>query len=255
MLARHGEGDFQVLVEKVGGKPDVLLIGEALTGDDTRALMKAFVQELFPDALKPSNSLDKAMTQMLPGAEPGFSKSQSQLIFFLCRASCLQNKQAEIQEVLKEVKKYTCKAPAALVGIVMQPKKNEEAQARKLMETLLWGVFPRQPLQVEVEIFIPGQPRGKLAIMKAACRAAEALKRTGVKQDGPCIDLCQIKAPVKKQLFNAEVAKSAGTTQIASDVWEVLKTSMYNMAIKSFGKSIKKKHGLVCRPFRGTATT
>ncbi|XP_019401964.1 PREDICTED: uncharacterized protein C2orf72 homolog [Crocodylus porosus] len=208
-LAAHEPGekilkDFQVLVEKVGGKPDVLLIGEALTGDDTRALMKAFVQELFPDALKPSNSLDKAMTQMLPGAEPGFSKSQSQLIFFLCRASCLQNKQAEIQEVLKEVKKYTCKAPAALVGIVMQPKKNEEAQARKLMETLLWGVFPRQPcnrrrqgskqgqekeieleeVQVEVEIFIPGQPRGKLAIMKAACRAAEALKRTGVKQDG-----------------------------------------------------------------------
>ncbi|XP_059573235.1 uncharacterized protein C2orf72 homolog [Alligator mississippiensis] len=199
--------DFQVLVEKVGGKPDVLLIGEALTGDDTRALMKAFVQELFPDSLKPSKSLDMTVTQTLPGIEPGSSKSQSQLVFFLCRASCLQNKQSEIQEVLKEVKKYTCKAPAALVGIVMQPKKNEEAQARKLMETLLRGVFPRQPrnrrrqsskqgqekeieleeVQVEVEIFVPGQPRGKLAIMKAACRAAEALKQTesaGVKQDG-----------------------------------------------------------------------
>uniref|UniRef100_A0A8C3FRT1 Uncharacterized protein n=1 Tax=Chrysemys picta bellii TaxID=8478 RepID=A0A8C3FRT1_CHRPI len=173
--------DFQVLIEKVGGKPEVLLVGESQEGKDTRALMAAFVQELFPDACKPGMSPAMAVTQTQPGAKPGASNSQSQLIFFLCRASSLRGKQAEIQKILKEVKKFSRRAPAALVGVIVQPKKEEETEARKLMENMLQGAFPRQPL------FIPGRPRGKLAIMKAACRASEALQQrtsADVKQDG-----------------------------------------------------------------------
>uniref|UniRef100_A0A8C8RRH0 C2orf72-like C-terminal domain-containing protein n=1 Tax=Pelusios castaneus TaxID=367368 RepID=A0A8C8RRH0_9SAUR len=166
--------DFQVLLEKVGGKPEVLLVGESLEGKDTRALMAAFVQELFPDACKPEIGPVMAVPQTQPGATPGSSSSQSQLIFFLCRASSLRGKQAEIQQILREVKRFCRRAPAALVGVIMEPRKDEEAEARKLMESLLQAVFPRQP---QVEVFIPGQPRGKLAIMKAACRASEALQQ------------------------------------------------------------------------------
>uniref|UniRef100_A0A8C0GM10 C2orf72-like C-terminal domain-containing protein n=1 Tax=Chelonoidis abingdonii TaxID=106734 RepID=A0A8C0GM10_CHEAB len=176
--------DFQVLIEKVGGKPEVLLVGESQEGKDTRALMAAFVQELFPDACKPGISPAMAVTQTQPGAKLGASNSRSQLIFFLCRASSLRGKQAEIQKILKEVKKFSRRAPAALVGVIVQPKKEEETEARKLMESVLQGAFPRQP---QVEVFIPGRPRGKLAIMKAACRASEALQQrtsADVKQDG-----------------------------------------------------------------------
>uniref|UniRef100_A0A8C0INW0 C2orf72-like C-terminal domain-containing protein n=1 Tax=Chelonoidis abingdonii TaxID=106734 RepID=A0A8C0INW0_CHEAB len=173
-----------VLIEKVGGKPEVLLVGESQEGKDTRALMAAFVQELFPDACKPGISPAMAVTQTQPGAKLGASNSRSQLIFFLCRASSLRGKQAEIQKILKEVKKFSRRAPAALVGVIVQPKKEEETEARKLMESVLQGAFPRQP---QVEVFIPGRPRGKLAIMKAACRASEALQQrtsADVKQDG-----------------------------------------------------------------------
>ncbi|XP_044849927.1 uncharacterized protein C2orf72-like isoform X1 [Mauremys mutica] len=196
--------DFQVLIEKVGGKPEVLLVGESQEAKDTRALMAAFVQELFPDACKSGISPAMAVTQTQPGAKPGASNSRPQLIFFLCRASSLRGKQAEIQKILKEVKKFSRRAPAALVGVIVQPKKEEETEARKLMESVLQGAFPRQPrkrdkrgrkqgqaleleeVEVEVEVFIPGRPRGKLAIMKAACRASEALQQrtsAGVKQD------------------------------------------------------------------------
>uniref|UniRef100_A0A8C4YAV3 Uncharacterized protein n=1 Tax=Gopherus evgoodei TaxID=1825980 RepID=A0A8C4YAV3_9SAUR len=170
--------DFQVLIEKVGGKPEVLLVGESQEGKDTRALLAAFVQELFPDACKPGISPAMAVTQTQPGAKPGASNSRSQLIFFLCRASSLRGKQAEIQKILKEVKKFSRRAPAALVGVIVQPKKEEETEARKLMESVLQGAFPRQPL----EVFIPGRPRGKLAIMKAACRATLDLVLNGAQE-------------------------------------------------------------------------
>ncbi|CAM5165354.1 unnamed protein product, partial [Eretmochelys imbricata] len=197
--------DFQVLIEKVGGKPEVLLVGESQEGKDTRALMAAFVQELFPDACKPGVSPAMAAAQTQSEAKPGASNSQSQLIFFLCRAASLRGKQAEIQKILKEVKKFSRRAPAALVGVIVQPKEEEETEARKLMESVLQGAFPRQPhkrdkrgrkrgqaleleeVQVEVEVFVPGRPRGKLAIMKAACRASEALQQrtsADVKRDG-----------------------------------------------------------------------
>nr|XP_025038652.1 uncharacterized protein C2orf72 homolog isoform X2 [Pelodiscus sinensis] len=151
------------------------------------------IEELFPDAYKPGINPAMAMTQTQSGAKAGASNIPSQLIFFLCRASSLRGKQADIQKILKGVKKFSHRGPAALVGVIVQPKKEEAAEARKLMESLLQGAFPRHPckrdkqggkqgqeleeVEVEVEIFIPGQPRGKLAIMKAACRASEALQQ------------------------------------------------------------------------------
>ncbi|XP_075761113.1 uncharacterized protein LOC102454293 [Pelodiscus sinensis] len=145
------------------------------------------------DAYKPGINPAMAMTQTQSGAKAGASNIPSQLIFFLCRASSLRGKQADIQKILKGVKKFSHRGPAALVGVIVQPKKEEAAEARKLMESLLQGAFPRHPckrdkqggkqgqeleeVEVEVEIFIPGQPRGKLAIMKAACRASEALQQ------------------------------------------------------------------------------
>ncbi|XP_054857786.1 uncharacterized protein LOC129344897 [Eublepharis macularius] len=190
--------DFQVLAQKIGGRPEVLLIGETVGGKDIHALMGTFVKDLFATtchSVAPGEVLKNHCNALCP---PGIKPCQ--LIFFLCRASSMKGKQAELRKVLKDVKQFVQKAPCALVGIVMEPQKGEEVQARCQLEKLIRGVFPKVPhkrgrqpvskgdqgkaleledVEVEVEIYIPGHPHGKLAIMKAACRASEALSKCG----------------------------------------------------------------------------
>lgn len=190
--------DFQVLAQKIGGQPEVLLIGETVGGKDVHALMGSFVKDLFSTTcypITPGEVLkDQCNALCPPGSKP------CRLVFFLCRASSVTGKQAELQKVLKDVKQLIKKIPCALVGIVMEPQKGEEAKARCQLEKLMRGVFPKVPrkrgrqtvskgsqgkdleledIEVEVEIYFPGEPKGKLAIMKAACRASEALSKCG----------------------------------------------------------------------------
>nr|XP_056721553.1 uncharacterized protein C2orf72-like [Euleptes europaea] len=197
--AEKAHQDFQVLMQKIGGRPEVLLIGETVGGKDIHGLMGSFVKDLFSTTghpIPPGEVLKDQRNALFPA---GGSKS-CQLIFFLCRASCVKGKQAELQKILKEVKQIVRKAPCALVGIVMEPQNGEEAEARCQLEKLMRGVFPKLPqkrgqktvnkgdmgkeleledVEVEVEIYVPGQPTGKLAVMKAACRASEALSKCG----------------------------------------------------------------------------
>ncbi|XP_063147185.1 uncharacterized protein C2orf72-like [Candoia aspera] len=190
--------DFQILVQKVGGRPEVLLIGETLEGKDIHKMMASFVKDLFS---APSHPVHPAEALKEPCSTCPFSGKQCQLIFFLCRASCIKGKETELRKVLKEVKKYVQKSPCALVGVIMEPKKGEAEEARVQLLRLLRGIFPKassqkrgkQPatkgdqdqagpmkleeIEVEAEVYVPGYPRGNLAIMKAACRASEALSR------------------------------------------------------------------------------
>nr|XP_020657305.1 uncharacterized protein C2orf72 homolog [Pogona vitticeps] len=205
--------DFQVLVQKVGGRPEVLLIGETLEGKDIHGLMASFVKDLFSATCQPVHPGD-LVKGPCPTAPCTVGGRECQLIFFLCRASCLKGKQAELQKVLKEVKHFIQKSPCALVGIIMDPKKGEADAARAQLLRLLRGVFPKSPggqkrgkqapgagstkgtpdkpgaleledIEVEVEVYDPGQPRGHLAIMKAACRASEALAQSrGLPDEG-----------------------------------------------------------------------
>ncbi|KAL8198701.1 UNVERIFIED_CONTAM: hypothetical protein K2H54_021117 [Gekko kuhli] len=190
--------DFQVLAQKIGGRPEVLLIGETVGGKDIHALMGSFAKDLFPSTYQPipaGEILQDQCNALCPlGGKP------CRLIFFLCRASSVTGKQAELEKVLKDMKQIVQKAPCALVGIVMEPQKGEEAKARCQLERMMRGVFPKLPkkggrqivgkgeqgkelelqdVQVEVEIYFPGQPTGKLAIMRAACRASEAMSKCG----------------------------------------------------------------------------
>ena len=74
--------------------------------------------------------------------------------FFLCQASC-QDRQAELREVLKEVK-YSRKGPAALEDIIMQPRR--EAESWRLVQTLLQGVLSTQPWERSKESSEQGLP-------------------------------------------------------------------------------------------------
>ncbi|XP_026564243.1 uncharacterized protein C2orf72-like [Pseudonaja textilis] len=190
--------DFQILVQKVGGRPEVLLIGETIEGRDIHKMMASFVKDLFSSSC---HSVHPADALKEPCVTCPFGGKQCQLIFFLCRASCIKGKETELRKVLQQVKKYVQKSPCALVGIIMEPKKGEAEEARLHLLRLLRGIFPKaspqkrgkQPVakgsqdqagpleleevEVEAEVYVPGYPRGNLAIMKAACRASEALSR------------------------------------------------------------------------------
>lgn len=201
--------DFHVLVQKVGGRPEVLLIGETLEGRDIQALMGSFVKDLFSSTCHPVHPGD--LLKEPSSALCALGGKPCKLIFFLCRASCMKSRQAELRKVLKEVKRFVQKSPCALVGVIMEPKKGEEAEARGQLESLLHSVFPKPQIckrgkqavskadpaqtaevEVEVEIYVPGQPHGKMAVMRAACRASEALAKPAGARG------CQI-YPMKRQ--------------------------------------------------------
>uniref|UniRef100_A0A670JNX9 C2orf72-like C-terminal domain-containing protein n=1 Tax=Podarcis muralis TaxID=64176 RepID=A0A670JNX9_PODMU len=175
--------DLQVLVKKVAGQPEVLLIGETLEGKDIHGMMDTFVKDLFTTNCFPIHPGD-SLKEPLAATTCNIGGTPCQLIFFLCRASCLQGKQKELRRVIKEVKKFVEKSPCALVGIVMDPKTSEAEAARDQLLRMLRGAFPKGSAQkqMEAEIYTPGHPRGNLAIVKAACRASEALiKSKGVR--------------------------------------------------------------------------
>ncbi|XP_062815316.1 uncharacterized protein C2orf72 homolog isoform X2 [Anolis carolinensis] len=183
--------DFQILVQKVGGRPEVLLIGEALGGQDIHGAMSSFVEDLFAAQCQPVHPGEAFLEGACAPCD--IAGRRCQLIFFLCRAECLKRKQAELRKVLQQVKEFVRRSPCALVGVILEPTKGEALTARAQLLQLLRGVFPKSPkgtrkaqeaggeeledIEVEAEIYIPGQPRGKLAIMKAACRASDALDK------------------------------------------------------------------------------
>uniref|UniRef100_A0A8C3SP78 C2orf72-like C-terminal domain-containing protein n=1 Tax=Chelydra serpentina TaxID=8475 RepID=A0A8C3SP78_CHESE len=194
--------EFRALVELVGGKPEVLLVGEVLEAGETRALLGAFAQELFgeqPGA--PAGSGGQAGAHGgHPGAQPG-PPIRSPLVFLLCRAGSLQPRRARarLREIARDLRSRLPRGPpAALVGVIVQPGPGEAAAAQPLLETLLGEVFQGrrrgagQPagLQdtVQAAAYSPGRLDGTLEVRRAACRALRAALQhragTGAVQGG-----------------------------------------------------------------------
>ncbi|XP_035878623.1 uncharacterized protein LOC114493861 [Phyllostomus discolor] len=97
--------------------------------------------------------------------EPG-----ARLLLVLCRVSALRSQLPRLQLLLQQVHAQHRGPPAALVGIVVQPRPDEEAEARRLMETLLCGAFaPHSPaVEVHTAVFSPNRPEGTLDVQRAA---------------------------------------------------------------------------------------
>uniref|UniRef100_A0A8C3HVP1 C2orf72-like C-terminal domain-containing protein n=1 Tax=Chrysemys picta bellii TaxID=8478 RepID=A0A8C3HVP1_CHRPI len=194
--------EFQTLVELVGGKPEVLLVGEVLEGGETRALLGAFAQELFgeqPGGPAGSEGTpgerpgDQAGSEGTPGERPGDQvrvclgpggagrEIRSPLIFLLCRAGSLQPRRARarLREIARDLRSRLPRGPpAALVGVIVQPGPGEEEEAAALLEALLGEVFQehRAGLQdtVQAAAYSPGRLDGTLEVRRAACRALRA---------------------------------------------------------------------------------
>ncbi|XP_027993063.2 spermatogenesis-associated protein 3 isoform X1 [Eptesicus fuscus] len=103
----------------------------------------------------------------------------ARLLLVLCRASALRSQLPRLQLLLQQVHARHRSPPAALVGIVVLPRPEEEAEARRRMETLLGSAFaPHSPaVEVHTAVFSPSRPEGTLDIQRATNGAHEASTR------------------------------------------------------------------------------
>lgn len=106
--------------------------------------------------------------------EPG-----ARLLLVLCRASALRSQLPRLQLLLQQVHARHRRPPAALVGIVVQPLRDEEAEARRRMETLLCSVFAahRPAVEVHTAVFSPCRPEGILDFQPTAGQAHKVAAR------------------------------------------------------------------------------
>ncbi|KAM5268982.1 spermatogenesis-associated protein 3 [Hipposideros larvatus] len=109
-----------------------------------------------------------------PEREPG-----ARLLLVLCRASALRSQLPRLQLLLQQVHAQHRSPPAALIGIVVQPRPDEEMEARRCMETLLCSAFgPHSPtVEVHTAVFSPSRPEGTLDVQRASSRARKAAAR------------------------------------------------------------------------------
>lgn len=100
--------------------------------------------------------------------EPG-----RQLLLVLCHASALGTQLPRLQLLLQQVRVQDRRPPAALVGILMQPRPSEEAESRRRLEDLLCSVFASDNPEVEVHtaVFSPSRSQGVLDVQRAASQA------------------------------------------------------------------------------------
>ncbi|XP_043348485.1 uncharacterized protein C2orf72 homolog isoform X2 [Dermochelys coriacea] len=183
--------ELQALVELIGGKREVLLVGEVQEGGETRALLGAFAQELFGEQPGPAagsgepprgKPAPQVRVCLGPGGAAG-REIRSPLIFLLCWAGSLQPRRARarLREIARDLRSRLPRGPpAALVGVIVPPGPGQEA-AQQLLETLLREVFQGgrrrgAGLQdtVQAAAYSPGRLGGTLEVRRAACRALRA---------------------------------------------------------------------------------
>ncbi|KAM9126849.1 uncharacterized protein ACDP82_011325 [Pangshura tecta] len=115
----------------------------------------------------------------------------SQLIFFLCRASCLTGWVGldQLLEMLQQLKHCIYYIPVALVGVIVQEDPEldleQEVKALRWLKCLLDGVFccdllpghegTEQEVQVQVAVYQSGWPQRALEVKRAACQAIRAV--------------------------------------------------------------------------------
>uniref|UniRef100_A0A8C3T7B4 Uncharacterized protein n=1 Tax=Chelydra serpentina TaxID=8475 RepID=A0A8C3T7B4_CHESE len=159
------DGEFQGVVQWT---QVLLLAGETWEPDRAQAALSSFAHEVLPMACR-SASLSRPPVAAAPPA--------GQLIFFLCRAPSLRGRAERLRKVLRGVREQSRGAPAALMGVIVQPQPEEEVEVRRCLEELLVEAFqPPGPcavprVEVHTAVFRPSQPEGALEVKKAACEA------------------------------------------------------------------------------------
>ncbi|KAM4835865.1 uncharacterized protein RHO17_022741 [Thomomys bottae] len=112
-------------------------------------------------------------------AEPG-----AQLLLVLCGASALRAQWSGLRRLLRQLRDQDPRPPAALLGVLLQPRPGEEASARRRLEELLCEVFGTG--EVHTAVFGPGRPQGALDVRRASRQAPRCPRMDRQTQtDGP----------------------------------------------------------------------
>uniref|UniRef100_A0A8C9UWP2 C2orf72-like C-terminal domain-containing protein n=1 Tax=Spermophilus dauricus TaxID=99837 RepID=A0A8C9UWP2_SPEDA len=161
------EAQQEILAQSIGGRGRVLLVRELWKQDDCCKDLQNFPEQASTHQLTRSSST-RATTAHKQRRLPGEQGAQLPLV--LGRASALCTQLPRLQLVLEQVRARDSRPPAALIGILVQPQPEEEAQARCLLENLLCGIFAQHNPAVEVHtaVFCPGRPQGVLDVQRAA---------------------------------------------------------------------------------------
>ncbi|XP_060124566.1 uncharacterized protein LOC132591205 [Zootoca vivipara] len=173
----------------------VLLAGEPWGAESGQQVLSSFAHHVLPKtsggpqeapgAESTANTQQQQQQQQqqqlgtqLPPCTSSVAPS-GQLTFFLCRAASLRERAARLREVLQGVRDQNRGAPAALVGVIVQPRPEEEHEALSRLEELLREVFEVEgvcPMEIHTAVFAPGRPHGALELRRV--RGHVATKRT-----------------------------------------------------------------------------
>ncbi|KAJ7308954.1 hypothetical protein JRQ81_008234 [Phrynocephalus forsythii] len=174
----------------------VLLAGEPWGLDGGQTVLNSFAHHVLPvapappgqegeprragaSAPPPTPSSSFSPSSPGPGALPseaaaGAAGPSGRLIFFLCRAGSLRDREARLREVLRGVREQSRGAPAVLVGVVVQPRPEEEQGALGHLERLMRDAVQEEeeeegaPVEVHTAVFAPGRPGGALELRRLA---------------------------------------------------------------------------------------
>uniref|UniRef100_A0A8C5SXP0 Uncharacterized protein n=1 Tax=Laticauda laticaudata TaxID=8630 RepID=A0A8C5SXP0_LATLA len=152
----------------------VLLAGESWGSDGGQTVLSSFAHHVLPatSAGGPVGSAEPCppvATRPLPAPSSLPSTPSGQLIFFLCRPSSLRERPDRLREVLQGVRDQSRNSPAALVGVVVQPRPDEEKPALLQLEKLLREIFQSEgagSMEVHTAVFAPGRPDGALELKR-----------------------------------------------------------------------------------------
>ncbi|XP_048375334.1 uncharacterized protein C2orf72 homolog [Sphaerodactylus townsendi] len=172
----RGRGQRDAEPEAVVQRTQVMLLaGEAWEPEGAQAVLSSFAHQVLPPAANPCDLTRRALGTPPDGQPPSAlvppaGQASGQLIFFLCRPSSLRERLPRLREVLQGVREQSRSAPAALVGVIVQPAEAEEADARDRLRDLLREVFGAEggspPVEVHTAIFKPGRPEGALEVQR-----------------------------------------------------------------------------------------
>uniref|UniRef100_A0A670YUH2 Uncharacterized protein n=1 Tax=Pseudonaja textilis TaxID=8673 RepID=A0A670YUH2_PSETE len=156
----------------------VLLAGESWGSDGGQTVLSSFAHHVLPptsaavSAGGPVGSAEPCApvaTRPFPAPSSLPSTPSGQLIFFLCRPSSLRERPDRLREVLQGVRDQSRNSPAALVGVVVQPRPDEEKPALLQLEKLLREIFQPEgagSMEVHTAVFAPGRPDGALELKR-----------------------------------------------------------------------------------------
>lgn len=110
---------------------------------------------------------------------PAPPERSGRLLLVLCRASALRSNLPRLQLLLQRVHARDGRPPAALVGVIVRPRPEEEAEARRRMESLLCGAFAPHgpPAEVHTAVFSPSRADCTLDVQPAASGVRSAGQR------------------------------------------------------------------------------